>query len=86
MECVRTEGRGRAAGAVEGGCVGGLKRGVTAASEHGLELLEPRTVEPSPRPPDHTSEKVCFVLNEWSNLTTRLSTPTGKMVFVLRRG
>jgi len=62
--------------------------GITVTSEHGLELLEPRNVFPSPRPvlPVHTSEKVCFVLNVCSNLTARFSTPTGKMVFVLRRG
>ena len=60
--------------------------GITVTSEHGLELLEPRNVFPSPRPvlPVHTSEKVCFVLNVCSNLTARFSTPTGKMVFVLR--
>ena len=87
MECVRTE-EAWACRAIEGGRACGLRRGVTAARSHGLELLEPRNVVPSPRPvlPDHTSEKVCFVLNECSNLTTRFSTPTGKMVFVLWRG
>ena len=83
--CGTTEGRSVQRGIqevdVQVGC-----GGITVTSEHGLELLEPRNVFPSPRPvlPVHTSEKVCFVLNVCSNLTARFSTPTGKMVFVLR--